>query len=149
MSEKRKLDLRTLNQLADDITCLRRGYTKVGGTWTLEQACDHCAKPLYYLTQPIDTNPPTDDQKKVQAFLTGLIEKRVMEDNRPLPPGTAPADDAGTEAIDRLLAGLKALDTHRQSHVTFSTIGTITTEQFKQFFIVHTQHHLNFFQPTI
>jgi hypothetical protein len=130
-----------------DIETLRRGH-RAGGNWTLAQACYHMNYPLEQLPQQPTSAQPTPDQQKLQGFL-----ERVIANGWPTDPGNSPKpmippENAGPEAIDALINSLRQFAKRPSGRYDALVFGPVEIDKLRKFFLVHAEHHLNYFEPT-
>jgi hypothetical protein len=146
MKPKRKLDARTLGEVADDAERLRsHGYVQ-DGNWDLAQICSHCGGDLSVLT-PASRTEPTVEEIRMQAQLEPTIAADAMPYDLPIFPGTEPKPDADDATIDAFVAGLRRLDREQSPYMNFGPFGPLPLDKFKAFIRIHCVHHLQMLRP--
>lgn len=141
------LDLRSIEDVIDEVVRLRRvGYTKTGN-WSLEQASFHLSRTT---PNPIQAYPPNPPPQPKPAVIERL--KHYADHNAPLPgitapPGSEPSSDVPADMIDYYLDGLQRVIEFNEPLVDFGERGPIPLDIYKGFIRGHAAHHLSFLVP--
>jgi hypothetical protein len=129
-----------------DVQRLAKG-SRAGGSWSLAQACWHLAFPIKESLHVPKTFEPTPEQAKRQGFMDQVIASGWppgLDSPKPMVP---PADTEKA-AVEGFLASLRELRDYNESHVESFVFGPVETGKFRQFALIHSAHHLDFFEPT-
>jgi hypothetical protein len=129
-----------------DVERLRAGW-RAGGAWTLGQACWHLNFPLEHYSHVGAGAEPTAEQRKIQGFIDQVLASGWPEGLAAAKAMLPPAD-VGLEAVDALVASLRKFQGVREARVSAFVFGPVETERLRQFAMIHSAHHLSFFEPT-
>ena len=144
--KRRTVTYRDIGECISDLEILRRGYAS-GGSWTLAQACWHLNFPIE-LMKDEEPPPPTVEQQKKQKFIDQVIASGWPESGGNSPDPMVPPQDVGDETISAFISSLRRLSAMQSKNVEVIIFGPIDRVKILTFFLIHTAHHLSFFQPT-
>lgn len=149
MSERRKLNFGSLDEVMPEVDRLLVGY-EAKGRWSLGQICQHLAKGLHL----------TVDGKPIRGYAllrwtVGPFARRHMFRTRSMPsgiklpvaslaPGTNLDDRAEAEALRASIRVFLATDGPYTAHPIF---GPLSEEEWRQLHAIHAAHHLGFLKP--
>ena len=143
----RRIRFHTEQDAIAEVERVRDGACETCGRWTLEQTAWHTAMPLKMCLHKPARLEPTEDERKMQAYLDDLEAEGQMADGLDAPAGTEPPPRCDASEIDALIDGLRNLADYRESHVDFGPFGPTPTPKFRAFVLIHTAHHLGMFRP--
>jgi hypothetical protein len=133
------------NACIADVERLAKG-SRGGGAWSLAQACWHLAYPIDQSLHPPKVLEPTAEQAKRQEFIDKVIASGWPA-GLDAPKPMVPPPETDQNAVAAFVASLKRLRDYRESHVESFVFGPVETGKFRQFALIHSAHHLNFFEP--
>ena len=146
---RRPLDLRSLDDVAAEITRLREsGYTPTGN-WNLSQTCFHLTQTMRVGMDGDEPRLPWAMRKVTTVVLWFARKRRWM----PAGIGTLPrltpeefAEDDPTE-IDRCLATLTEAGDFAGPLPPYPLADGMTVSSWRELMVVHSQHHLRYLEP--
>jgi hypothetical protein len=147
--KQRPLDLRTLDDVADEVRRLRDGGYSPRGKWNLSQVCDHLTRTVRIGLDGDKPRFPWIARKLFAVVLRRSIRTRRMMAGAStagyLLPADADADDP--QKIDAFLAVLHEAKEFSGSLRNFPLMDGITPDTWRELQVVHCQHHLAFLWP--
>ncbi|MGL4513052.1 MAG: DUF1569 domain-containing protein [Lacipirellulaceae bacterium] len=152
MSKKqRPLDLRSLDDVADEVRRLRDGGYTPSGRWNLSQACDHLHETMRIGLDGDQPRVPWLARKVMGVlFRRRVLPSRAMRAGIPtisrLTPDSITEDDPAR--VDRCLATLAEARDFAGPIREYPLFDGITLDEWKELMVVHSQHHLAFLWPS-
>ncbi|TWT43331.1 DUF1569 domain-containing protein [Botrimarina hoheduenensis] len=147
--KRRPLDLRTLDDVRDEIIRLRdHGYT-ARGKWNLAQICAHVSETIRIGIDGDEPRLPWILRKIFGVVFKIVLRTRTMMSGAPtvprLTPPELPTDDPAV--IDRCLATLAEARDFAGPLPPYPLMDGITLAKWKDLMVIHAQHHLRFLEP--
>jgi hypothetical protein len=146
--DRRQLDVRSLDELTEEVERLHRTGSTKTGNWDLGQCCHHLAKSMHASVDGFGTTAPW----YLRVFLAPFFKRRIFK-TRKMPAGikgppelmpTGPVDETtAVKFFDEQLARIRTA-TAFQKHPFF---GTLTRDEWIQFHLIHSSLHLSFLVP--
>ena len=147
--KRRQLDLRDFDALTAEVDRLKQsGYTKAGN-WDLGQVCEHLGRSMQASLDGFGVRAPWF----LRVFLAPFFKRRIFK-TRVIPagikgppelmPGPQVDETAAHKNFDAQLARVRDHPDAFQKHPFF---GKLTTEEWRQFHLIHSSLHLGFLIP--
>ncbi len=145
MSERRRLVFGDADQVAAEVSRLRKGYRKMGN-WSLPQICQHLTKAIGYSMNP------APDRKVESGFMQWLQVKAILAFGQ-IPAGVeapqriVPPEETEESAVDDFLSMLQKLKDFRGEFAPHPMLGRMKHGDFVKLHLIHCAHHLGFLTP--
>ena len=151
MPDRRTLDLRSLDDVAAEVTRLRDGGYTPTGKWNLSQTAHHLTETMRIGIDGDEKPLPWPMRKVVGLiFRWRVFPKRSMPDGVGTLPRLTPeeleADDPAI--IDRLLATLAEARDFPGPLPPYPLMDGLKLDEWKELMTIHAQHHLRFLEPS-
>jgi hypothetical protein len=146
LSERRSLNFTRFADVADEVTRLRRAYTK-GGNWSLPQACHHLNVALSYAMRPGPYEANTPAQVALRPVLEGILASGEIPSGLEAPARAVPTADCNDDHIDAFLKTLAAADAFPGPFAPHARFGKLTDDEMRRAQLVHCAHHLGYLSP--
>ena len=151
MATLRPLDLRSLDEVAAEVTRLRDGGYSPTGNWNLSQTADHLTETMRIGMDGDQPRLPWPVRKMV-----GLIFRWRVFPKRSMPAGVGtlprltpePMDADDPAKIDRLLATLAEARDFPGPLPPYPLMDGLKLDQWKELMTIHAQHHLRRLEPS-
>lgn len=152
MPKLRRLELRTLDEVIDEITRLSQGSYSQGGNWNLTQVCEHLSDTIRVELDGTIKPLPWILRATVGNLVLWLFASRIVHGISGIPtlatlvPKPREADDP-----DRIA---HCLETHAEARDcpelvhTYPLATSVTADRWREMMTVHAQHHLEFLKPS-
>ena len=144
--ERRKLDLKDLDEVISEIEKLHQeGYQKAGN-WNLAMICNHCGLVIRGALEGFDFKAPLLYRVIGPLLLKKMIFKQRCFKEGLESPATimpVPGKDEGTE-IDQIKQLIQRLKNAGEELSPSPFLGKLSKQQWMDFNVIHCCHHLSF-----
>lgn len=150
--ERRKLDLRSGDELIAEIDRLASsGYSKAG-QWSLTQMCEHLDKTMTGGMDGFNFRLPWIVRATIGAFLTRDILKnrrmRRFSAPKPVRPKSPASETDDPEIIARCKETVRRAMDFKGPLPPYPLVNNLSVENWKQLMWIHAGHHLSFLVPS-
>lgn len=148
---RRQIDFRDFESVKVDVQQLHeKGYEKIGD-WDLTQICHHLTMTMDRSMNGFPFQAPWLVRKLIIPFIKKKIYgKRTMKTGMKAPPDMVVSPGQGEDEIKAVEQFNQMVDQIEQCHNQFAThpfFGQVTDEEWRQFHLIHSSHHLSFVTP--
>lgn len=147
---RRRLGLRTWDQVLTEVDRLHQGGCRLTGNWGLGQICVHLALALEGTFQ----GGVESSLSWWRRLVVGPIMARFLLASGAFPagvkspaevlPGEVADQDQAVQRLRRAVAGFQA---HRGPWPSHPLLGRLSGRQWERFHLLHASHHLAFLEP--
>jgi len=145
---QRQLSFNSLDDVSREVTALHEGGYEQLGDWALGQMCRHLAFPMNAgLEGRMNFKAPIMIRLLRPVIRRSFFTTRKIKPGLPAPPGTTfePGDDAA--AVEELRQAIQRVQQHGGPWPKHPFLGKLSGEQWREFHVIHAQHHLGFLEP--
>ena len=146
---RRILDFRDFDAVAEDVKHLNEaGYDQIG-EWDLLLTCQHLTTNMEYSISGFPYKRPWLLRKLLGPFLKRkLFRVRQINTSLPRPSSMKPRSEGDQQrAVDNFLQSLERIKNHSEGFNLHPLFDRLSDEEWRQFHLIYCSHNLSFLIP--